>query len=202
MAEEISLDNYLEKLAAKTPTPGGGSAAALVGALAAALLSMAAKYVSGKAKMPKSQRRISSMIRFNEKALRRLKILMREDEKAYYRLAGEIKCRRPKNILRLYKDAIKVPLEVCGIVAECASGCPELCDYCGTSIISDVAEAVILCEAAFASAKLNVGINLRSIEDPFYKKKVNKSLGSGEIKVKKAKELTIEIMRANFLGEV
>lgn len=192
MAKNVSLDEYLSRLSARTPTPGGGSAAALTGALAAALFTMAAKYIVKKAKTAGQRNRISAMIRSGENALRRLKKLMSEDEKAYRRLAGEIKKRHPRNILRLYKDAIRVPLEVCGIMAESASKCPELCDYCRASIISDVVEAVVLCEAAFASAKLNVGINLRSIEDPAYKNKINKKIKSGEIKVKKGKKLTLK----------
>jgi len=188
MAREILLDSYLKKLAAKTPTPGGGSAAALTAALGAALISMAAKYILKRALGRSVCKRVIAISSSSEKALERLELLMNEDEKAYLRLATEIKKRRPKNILGLYKDAVGVPLKVCGITAGLMRGSAELCRYSKTSIISDVAEAALLLEAAFLSAKLNVEINLRSIGSADYKNKIRSALRRDERNMLKAKK--------------
>ena len=192
MASKILLEEYLNDLAAKTPAPGGGSAAALVGALGTALLSMTAKYALGKGKTAGSRSRISSVLKFSEAASKRLRILMRKDEEAYRKLAKEIRKKHPKNVLRLYKNAIDVPMEVCGIAVKGAAKCLEMCDYCKASIIFDAVEAAILCEASFLSAKLNVQINLCGIDDAAYINRICKSLKSGESKIRKAKELAIK----------
>lgn len=191
MARNISLNEYLNRLAAKTPAPGGGSAAALVGALGAALLAMAAKYTLNKAKTATARSRVLSAAEFSEIALHRLMALMHEDEEAYNRLAREIKKRHPGNMLRLYKAAIDVPMEVCEIASKSATKCLEVCDYCKTSIISDIVEAAVLCEAAFLSAKLNIQVNLCSIEDAAYINRICKKLRNSENKIRKAKELAV-----------
>lgn len=188
----MTLKSYLKRLSAKTPAPGGGSAAALTGALGSALFAMAAKYVLKRAKgSPRGEAEGGS-------AVRRLMALMREDEKAYYRLAREIKKRRPNKLLKLYKGAINAPLEVCALSAESASKCAAICGCCKTSIMSDIVEAVILCEAAFFSAKLNIKINLRSIEDAVYKNKIGKKLAAEEKKIQKAKKAVLMEARKFF----
>lgn len=173
----MTIKEYLKRLGDKTPAPGGGSAAALTGALGSALLAMSARYVLHRSE--------------GERACRRLITLMSEDEKAYYRLAREIKKCHPKNLLRLYEGAINVPLEICVLSAQSASRCAEICRYCKTSIMSDIVEAVILCEAAFSSAKLNIKINLRSIEDGVYKNKIRRKLAAEEKKIEKAKKTVL-----------
>lgn len=195
MARKISLSDYLNRLSARTPTPGGGSAAALTAALGAALILMAAKYILKKAKSKKAAKHIRAIIKSNEKALRRLQGLMREDERAYLVLVGELKKNNPKGVLKLYKAAAGVPLEVCGIACDAASHCAGLCAYARSPIISDIAEAAILLESAFLSARSNVDINLGSIEDPAYKDKVAKKLRSGEAKVRSAGKNTLRITR-------
>ncbi len=189
------MNNYLKRLSAKTPTPGGGSAAALTAALGAALMSMAAKYVLKSAKAKGARKRIAAISHSGETAMQRLGLLMSKDEKAYLKLAGELKKRRPRNILRLYKDAVGVPLEVCHITAGSIAGCVGLCRYSKTAIISDIAEAALLLESAFLSAQLNVEINLRSIESAAYKDKIRSILRQEGEKVEKAKNFTLANMR-------
>lgn len=199
MARKIFLDSYLKNLAAKTPAPGGGSAAALAAALGAALVSMAAKYNLKNAEDKYIKKRIMAISDFSEKALHRLTSLMRRDEKAYLKLAGEIKKRRPGRLLSLYKAAGCVPAEVCYIAAETASLAAELSGYSRTSIISDIAEAAVLLESAFFSAKLNVEINLRGMKDAAYKSRAERRLTRAESTVINAKKTALKIAR-NFLS--
>lgn len=193
----MTIRRYLKQLAGRTPAPGGGSAAALVAAAASALLAMSAKYMLNRADTAGARKSISAASSCGERASRRLVSLMREDAKAYRRLAEEMKKRRSKKIFKLYKDAIGVPLEICAIAAQNASICAEICGHCRTSIMSDIAEAVILCEAAFFSARLNVMINLRSMEDEdrYYKNKVGRDLAAGERAIRKAKKAALEKAR-------
>lgn len=167
----MKIDLYLEKLAAKSPAPGGGSAAALAGALGASLLCMTAKYVAVKTE----DRRISEIIKSAEKSRRRLRKLMKEDESAYIELSKAIAAKN-KNLGAIYKKAAAVPLEACGVIADCLKKCKELYPYCRTSIKSDLKEAAIILEAGFFSAELNVEANLKGIADAEHKRKIKRLL--------------------------
>lgn len=187
----MTLKTYLKKLSAKTPTPGGGSAAALVGALGAALVSMAAKYNLKRAKTESAKKKIKAIANFSEKAVLKLVALMREDERAYLKLAKELKKCRPCKLLSLYKNALLPPMEICSIAAETAPKAKELIGFSSASIMSDVIESAILLESAFFSAKLNVEINLLSIEDASYKKKIKSALDKAEEKAVNSKKAAL-----------
>ncbi len=168
MPKKIYLDGYLDMLAARSPAPGGGSAAALVGSIGMSLVSMAAKYISKKDGSGNTGR----VIRSSETARRRLRRLMDEDEAAYLRLWKDLKS-GAKNKTNSYKKAVKVPLEVCGLANQGMRWCEYLCRRSRTSIICDVAEAAVLLEAAFLSAALNATINLCGVKDRSYTKRVS-----------------------------
>ena len=171
-----AIGEYLDRLAAKTPAPGGGSAAALVGAIGASLLSMVARYTAKKKALTSAARaKISRISEFAERSSRRLKKLMVEDEKAYSRLSRAL-AKKAANKTRLYKNAAAVPLEACVVIEKALKKCEELSVYRKASIASDLVEAALILEAAFLSAKLNVEINLDGIKDIIYTRKVRKAL--------------------------
>ena len=91
MSGNVTLDEYLDKLAARSPIPGGGSAAALVGALGISLLSMVGRYLAQHKSAPTSRRKISNILKFTEKTRAALRRLMNEDETAYSKIAKGIK---------------------------------------------------------------------------------------------------------------
>lgn len=171
-----TIGEYLDRLAAQTPAPGGGSAAALVGAIGASLLSMVARYTAKKKILTSTVRaKISRISEFAERSSRRLKKLMVEDEKAYSRLS-RVLAKKAVNKTRLYKNASAVPLEACVVIEKTLKKCEELSVHCKASIASDLVEAALILEAAFLSAKLNVEINLDGIKDIIYTRKVRKAL--------------------------
>ena len=188
MGYKIALDRYLDKLAARSPTPGGGSAAALVGAVGMSLVSMVARYTAKEADKGTLCAKLSKISGFTERARRRLKRLMIEDEKAYLQLSRRLKRRGAKDIRGLfYKNAAEVPLEVCATLQEGLKRCEELSVYCKASLASDLAEAVLLLEAAFLSAKFNVDINLGGIKDVAYTRRVRRFLTKQRISVLRRK---------------
>ena len=187
MSYKLTIDRYLDKLAAKSPTPGGGSAAALVGAVGMSLLSMAAKYSIKKADKGASYAKLSKISEFAGRSRRRLEKLITEDERVYLRLSKGLKRRGAKDITMLYKDAAEVPLKACVILDEGLKRCEELSVYCKKSLASDLAEAALLLEAGFLSAKLNVEINLGGIKDIAYTRRVRKSLSKSRMSALKAR---------------
>jgi formiminotetrahydrofolate cyclodeaminase len=175
MSSKINLDNYLDKLAEASPVPGGGSAAALIGAIGMSLLSMVIKYVLKRNDKGISHAKLFKILEFTEHSRHRLRELMDKDEAAYLRLS---KGRRggKKDMAPLYKGAAEVPLEVCAIIQGGLKKCEELCACRKTSLVSDLAEASIILETGFLSAKFNVEINLGGIKDAAYTKRVRTSL--------------------------
>lgn len=185
--QKITIDKYLDGLAARMPVPGGGSAAALVGAIGMALLSMVARYMVKKNNREATYKKLSRILQFTESSRRRLRKLMNEDEAAYLRLSKGIRG-RDANIIRLYKSAAEAPLEVCAILQEGLKRCEQLYSHCKTSLASDLAAAALLLEAGFLSAKANIDINLAGITDKMYTKNVRSSLLKQKIFVQKAKK--------------
>lgn len=182
MTNRITLDTYLDRLAAKNPVPGGGSAAALIGAVAMSLLSMAARYTRRSPSV-----NVAGIIKFSDRARRRLRRLMSKDEAAYLRLSKAMRGGAAKDITSLYKACARVPLEICAILEEGLKKCEEFCPYCKPSLASDLLEAAVLSEAGFLSAKLNVEVNLRGIKDAAFKKKIKGILAKQKSAVLKTK---------------
>src|SRR2546423_12618550 len=91
---EKPLQNYLDELASSQPTPGGGSAAALSGAMAAALASMVVRLTLGKADYASVQQEMEILLHHTEKLRLRFQQLMQEDIEAYGRLSACFKMPR------------------------------------------------------------------------------------------------------------
>ncbi|MBL7071205.1 MAG: cyclodeaminase/cyclohydrolase family protein [Candidatus Omnitrophica bacterium] len=181
MSNKILLSEYLDRLAARGPAPGGGSAAALTGCIGMSLLSMAAKYIAGKDK----SRKIKEIIKKTGSSRLRLRRLMDEDEAAFLRLWSDL--RRKKSTAGSFKAAIRAPLEVCELAAEGLKWCEYLRCRCKTSIACDLVEAAVLLEAGFLSASLNAEINLGGVKDKSYARKVRNTILKQKKSVRKIK---------------
>jgi len=170
MWREKSLNNYLDKLASRSPVPGGGSAAALLGALAAALASMTANFTLGKPKYKKVEKSITKILKKAENLRERLSQLAEEDSIVYtevsqaYRLRPEGK-ERDKVVSKALRQASKVPFEVVGLSFQLLKLNEELASKGKRNLISDVGVSVIFSLAALETAILNVEINLSGIKD-------------------------------------
>lgn len=165
-----SIKGYLDDLAAKKPTPGGGSTAALVGATGAGLISMVANFSLGKEKPAE----VKEILQSAENLRQRLTELIDRDVVAYqgvsaaYKLPKEKpvqKERRTRAIQEALKEALAVPLEVCRLCHEAIKLCGELAEKGNVGLVSDVGVGACLLEAAFQSAILNVEINLKGLKD-------------------------------------
>src|SRR3989338_6672573 len=153
-----TLRKYLDCLAAHEPVPGGGSAAALAGALGAALISMVAFYSLKKNKPRRIEDRIQKTLKDSEKIRRRLLELVDLDAQAYLRV---VKTRRasPKIKKRAMKKAREVPMETCRLCYAAVQLTPFLVKEGNRHLVSDVQVAIELLAAAFNSAMVNVAIN-------------------------------------------
>lgn len=182
-----TLSEFLDSVADSTPTPGGGSASALAGALAAALVSMVAGLTRNK-KGFESCRDEMLRIRAEADSYRHiLETAIAEDSRAYrlvldaYRLpkgSEEEKKTRAERIQESLLKATEPPL----LTAETSLRVMELCLSAVTrgnpSAVTDTAVGAHLAYAALQGAILNVRVNLSSVNQIDYVEQCNKKLRS------------------------
>ena len=154
--------------------PAGGSGAALVGALGAALASMVCNLTVGKPKYADVQGEIQALLAQTEALRARLTALIDEDIAVYYRLSSaykmpketeEQKAARTAAIQDILRDATKVPMQIAQACVQVLQLCKPIAEKGNVGAVSDAGVAALLAEAALRSAALNVLINLAAIKD-------------------------------------
>jgi formiminotetrahydrofolate cyclodeaminase len=169
-----SIDQFLDDLASGAPTPGGGSAAAIMGAMGAALVSMVCNVSFGKKGCEAAEPELRNMLVKTEELRRRLAAMVAEDIAAFdslmaaYKLAKsseEEKSRRAATIQACLVRATEVPLECARACSEVVRMARRAADLGYKHVISDVGVGVAAADAALRSAALNVFINAPSLKD-------------------------------------
>lgn len=153
-----TVKEYLERLSSREPVPGGGSAAALVASLGAALLSMATNYSIGKKKTKAHNARMQKSLAKSEKIRKRLLELVDLDARAYLAIVKS-KNKSAAAKKAAFKKARQVPLEVCRLCYQAVDIAPLLIVKGNPHLASDVKAAVEMLEAAFNSAMTMVEAN-------------------------------------------
>jgi methenyltetrahydrofolate cyclohydrolase len=171
---EKPLQNYLDELASSQATPGGGSAAALSGAMAAALASMVVQLTLGKADYALVQQEMEALLQHTEKLRLRFQQLMQEDIEAYGRLSASFKMpretpeereKRTKAIQERLAEAALVPLEVAECAAELMLYCKRIAEIGNRNVLSDVATGAMLAAGAGNGASWMVRTNVHAMKD-------------------------------------
>lgn len=154
---DLPVSTYCQQLSLKVPAPGGGSAAALTGALGAGLVSMVVYYSLGK-KGPQVDEKLKETLKHSERLRKRLLVLVDLDAQAYL---GVVKARKGSDAAKKKagERARAVPLEIAQHCYEALELTPFLVLEGNKYLLSDVEVAVELLEAAFKSAMINVRIN-------------------------------------------
>jgi formiminotetrahydrofolate cyclodeaminase len=174
MIREQAINTFLDQLAAKSSTPGGGSAAAIMGAMGAALASMVSVFTVGKQGYEDVDAEMRSLLERSEDLRRRLTDTIEQDVEAFDRVMAayrmpkgtdDEKAARTEAIQAALKQAADVPLACAGLCREVLDLCLPVARGGNTMVISDAGVAVLAAEAALRSAALNVWVNLASIRD-------------------------------------
>ncbi|MCK4308463.1 MAG: cyclodeaminase/cyclohydrolase family protein [Candidatus Atribacteria bacterium] len=203
MLIDKKVSNFLDELASNSPTPGGGSVAALAGTLGAALISMVGNLTVGKKKYEDVEEDIKKIISSSEKLRYELSQLIEEDVKVFnnfmatYKMPKETedeKAIRAKKIQESLIKAAKVPLKVAYKCLDILSLSKEVAEKGNINVVSDAGVAVLMAEAALESAILNVKINLRMIKDEKVRTELSSSIKEILLKEKGQKEKVLEIV--------
>jgi len=174
MIKEKSMQNFLDELAGKAPTPGGGSAAAVMGAMGAALVSMVAHFTIGKKGYEQVESEAAGLLQQAESLRLRLADMVRADVDAFDQVMGAYglardtdaqKAERSAAIQAALKQAADVPLACAQLCAEVMRLTRPMAAIGNKNVISDAGVAVVAAEAALRSAALNVYVNIGAIKD-------------------------------------
>jgi formiminotetrahydrofolate cyclodeaminase len=168
-----TLENFVNVLKSSEPVPGGGSAAALSGALGAALLSMVGEITMGK-KKPEDKTPIDNALAVTVPLVDRFLDLIKEDAEAFdavmtaFRMPKETdeeQAERSRAIEAATIVAADVPLVTARTALEAVRVAKDLAEFGSKSAVSDVACGVLMLESAFKGAIYNVKINVPGISD-------------------------------------
>ena len=174
MIKDMTIQTFLDELASKASTPGGGGGAAVNGAIGAALISMVANFTIGKKGYEDVHDEFTSILNQSEDLRSKLTDAIKDDVDVFNRVMAaygmskdteDEKKIRTEAIQSALKEATDVPLT-------CAKLCREVIDLSesaaengNTNVISDAGVALLAGYAGLRSAALNVYINIGGIKD-------------------------------------
>jgi glutamate formiminotransferase/formiminotetrahydrofolate cyclodeaminase len=185
---------FLQSLAAGTPTPGGGSAAAYGGAMAASLVAMVGRLTVGKSKYAEVESEIWPVIETATALQASLQEAVKDDAAAFEgymkarrlpRATEEQKSSRIRAIQSASIKAAEVPLEVVRQTMEVFKLAVKVAEIGNVNAISDAGTAAAFCQAALKGAGLNVRINLLGLEKETRAARMLKELMNIEKKAEK-----------------
>jgi methenyltetrahydrofolate cyclohydrolase len=174
MIKDMTIQTFLDELASKASTPGGGGAAAVSGAMGAALISMVANFTIGKKGYEDVQDECQEILNKSEQLRADLTDAIKDDVDVFNRVMAsygmpketdEEKAARSAEIQAALKEATDVPLQCAKLCREVVNLSQPIADKGNNNVISDAGVAVLAGYAGLRSAALNVYINIGGIKD-------------------------------------
>ena len=171
---EKTCHEFLQALSSGAPVPGGGGAAALCGALGAALSNMVGNLTLGKKKYAGVQDEIRTLLEEGTALMAKLEKLVQKDGEVFQKLHSTFSLpkgtpaetlQREAAIEEHAKAAAAVPLEVMRLTLSALHIQQRMAQIGTTTAASDAGCSAIFLQAALKSASLNVQANLKIIKD-------------------------------------
>jgi methenyltetrahydrofolate cyclohydrolase len=175
MPSRKTLNGFLDDLASSSPAPGGGSVAALSGALGVALTSMVCNLTIGKKKYADVESDMKKVLDQTEQLREQFTELIDSDTLAFnkvmeaYALPKDTepqKALRSAAIREATKEATMVPLEVMKHCIDALALTQTVASKGNVNSVSDAGVSAFMLHSAIESAALNVRINLNGLSDP------------------------------------
>ncbi len=175
---EMSLEKFTEVLASGAPTPGGGCASALSGALAASLAAMVARTTAGSKKFADRAEQMNEIATEAYRLRGEFLELVDEDARAFDQVMAafrapketpEQQAARSEAILQAYKTAVEPPMKVCTRSLRVLELALQVAERGNPSAASDAGVGALLAATALEGGALNVQINLCAIKDEAFR---------------------------------
>ena len=197
---DMSLNGFLNELASKSSAPGGGSVAALSGALGAALSSMVCNLTLGKENYESVQNEIRDVLKKSEQIRTQLMFLIDKDTEVFTEVVRALKMSKDTEeqkgfrslaLQKGYKSAAGVPLETAHVCEQVLDVALLVAEKGNKNSITDAAVSALMAQAGIDAAVFNVKINLGSIKDAEYVSKISSEVQTLQ---QSAKEKTTKIL--------
>jgi glutamate formiminotransferase/formiminotetrahydrofolate cyclodeaminase len=187
LTEAVPIASFFDQVAGATPTPGGGTVAAFVGALATCLATMVANLTIGKKKYAAAESAMQDVKREAESLRRELMALGRRDSEAFDAVlrARRLPQATPAEQAERERAMAAADLEACRVPLESARACVRVASLAdvaarqgNVNAVSDAGVAGLLARAAGEGALLNVQINLKSLPPSADREAVSQQAGA------------------------
>lgn len=201
------LGQFLAELASNAPTPGGGSVAALAGAMAAGLLTMVCDLTIAKPRYAEFEAEAQALRERAESLRGELQELAQADVDVFNNLSAAYKlpritqadaAARRAAIQNIMRRATEVPLRVARAAAALLPLCAPLARHGNRTAASDVGVAALLVRTAVPAALLNVEINLAALEDQIFVRQVRAQVEDLTIGLDEEVQGVLEVVRERF----
>ena len=204
MLANLKISEYLEKAAAGTAVPGGGSVAALNASLAAGLTEMVANLTIGKKGYEAVADEMHAIAGRTAELREKLTAAIDRDAEAYSAVMAAFKLSkatdpemelRNQEIQKAFKQAALVPLEVANNAVNVIDLAGRAVDSGNKNAVTDGVVAAMNARTAALAALYNVKINLVSIEDDEFVKELTREINNLEQQAKsKEQEILVNVM--------
>ncbi len=203
--------DFLDELASSAATPGGGAAAALVGAMAAALVSMVANLTIGRPRYATVDAAMRTILTRSETARRELQRLADADARAYgavaaaYRLPRDdaaARAVRAEAIQRALAEAAGPPLAVMEVCRSLLPLCLQVAAHGNPTVVSDAGVAGELAVAGVRSSIVNVRVNLAELKDAGFVARAEERIAAAEVDLAADLDRLVAIVRAKLAPKV
>jgi glutamate formiminotransferase/formiminotetrahydrofolate cyclodeaminase len=204
---QLSLSQFLDAVASDAPTPGGGTAAAIAGAMGAALAEMVSALTLSKEKYAASHAAVRHIAEAAQLARAEFVRLAREDSEAYDAVVAarrlpketeEQKAERAHRIAIANKHASEVPMRTADAAVRLLSALPELAQSGNPNTVSDAGAAALLLDACVEAALLNVGINLSGIDDAGFVAEMQRETADLQVESQRLRSQVVALVRKRF----
>lgn len=177
---QITQDEFFNRVAARAPTPGGGSVAAVVGALSAALGRMVLAYSAGKGSGSDENESIAGAAAALSRLDQMLRALVTADAQAYEALTDAQKRAKEtgdrSGLAPATMAAIGVPMEIAAAASELLAQLDAIKHLGNKHLLSDLGAAAVLADGAARAAQFMVRVNLSSIGDEARRAKLSQDI--------------------------
>lgn len=169
----MTITEFDDALASNAPAPGGGGAAALAGALAAALGSMVCNLTAGKKSYAQYEEDNQKALQHLEAARKHLLTLIDEDARAFAPLQKYLSLPKDDPERKAHMDAALrvacyVPTDVLYTCEDVAGLLAPLAEHGLRGAVSDVGVGLELCRAAMRASRMNILINAAAMPDEVF----------------------------------
>ncbi|HVC32667.1 MAG TPA: cyclodeaminase/cyclohydrolase family protein [Chloroflexota bacterium] len=198
---------FLDALSSSAPTPGGGAAAALVGAMAAALVSMVCNLTIGRPRYHAVESTLRAVLTQSERSRQRLATLADDDASAYaavasaYRLPRSDESERAARTAAIQQALIQAAAPPLAVLTECRSLLPlclQVAAHGNAAVVSDAGVAAELATAGVRSSILNVRVNLAEIKDQGFVARGEGDIAAVESGLQEELDRVVGIVRAKL----